>query len=165
MDIGRILKHLCTTALHLRARFPRQTLDAIEQEIAKSESLHSGELRFAVERALDLQPLLQGLQSRQRALDIFSMLRVWDTEMNSGVLIYLLLVDHKVEIIADRGIAAKVEHSEWETICREMEKAFRSSDFKAGSLLGVQRISALLARHSPAGTHNPNELPNKPFIF
>ena len=165
MDIGRILKHLCTTGLYLRARFPPQTLDAIEQEITKSEALHSGELRFAVETALDLPPLLQCLQSRERALDVFSLLRVWDTETNSGVLIYLLLADHKVEIVADRGIAAKVEQSEWESICREMEQAFRSGDFKAGSLLGVQRISTLLARHFPAGSRNPNELPNKPFIL
>ncbi len=165
MDIGRILRHLCTTGLYLRARFPRETLDAIEQEIAKSESVHSGELRFAVETALDLPPLLQGRGSRQRALDVFSLLRVWDTETNSGVLIYLLLADHKVEIVADRGFAAKVEQSEWETICREMEQAFRSGDFKVGSLLGVQRISTLLARHFPAGTRNPNELSNKPFIL
>ena len=165
MDIVRILKHLCTTGLHLRRRFPRATLDAIEQEIAKSEALHNGELRVAIETALDLPPLLQGLQSRERALDVFSLLRVWDTETNSGVLIYLLLVDHKVEIVADRGIAAKVEQSEWESICREMEQAFRSGNFKAGSMLGVQRISALLARHFPAGTRNPNELPNKPFIL
>ena len=165
MDIVRILKHLCTTGLHLRRRFPQVTRDAIEQEIAKSEALHNGELRFAIETALDLPPLLHGLRSRQRAFDVFSRLRVWDTEMNSGVLIYLLLVDHKVEIVADRGIAAKVDQSEWESICREMEKAFRSGDFKAGSMLGVQRISTLLAQHFPAGSRNPNELPNQPFIL
>ena len=165
MGLGRILKHLCTTNLHLRTRFPQETLDAIEHEIAKSEAQHMGELRFAIETALDLPPLLHGLRSRHRALDVFSLLRVWDTEMNSGVLIYLLLVDHKVEIVADRGIAAKVEQSEWEAICREMEQAFRGGDFKAGALLGVQRISALLARHFPAGERNPNELPNRPFIL
>ena len=165
MNIFRIFRHLCTTGLHLRTRFPKETLDAIEQEIAKSETLHNGELRFAIETALDLPPLLHGLRSRQRALDVFSLLGVWDTEMNSGVLIYLLLVDRKVEIVADRGIAAKVEQSEWETICREMEQAFRGGDFKAGAIVGVQRISALLARHFPAGERNPNELPNRPFIL
>ena len=165
MDIGRILKHLCTTGLHLRRRFPQATLDAIEQEIAKSEALHNGELRFAIETALDLPPLLQGLRSRQRAQDLFSLLRVWDTEMNSGVLIYLLLVDHKVEIVADRGIAAKVEQAEWEAVCREMERAFRDGDFKGGAIVGVQRISALVAQHFPPGARNPNELSNKPFIF
>ena len=165
MDIGRIIKHLCTTGLQLRARFPRETLDAIEHEIAKSESLHSGELRFAVETALDLPFLLQGLQSRERALDVFSRLRVWDTEMNSGVLIYLLLVDHKVEIVADRGIAAKVDQADWEMVCREMEHAFRAGDFKGGAIVGVQRISALLAQHFPPETRNPNELPDKPYIL
>ena len=165
MGIGRIFRHLCTTGLHLRSRFPQSALDAIEAEIAKSEQLHTGELRFAIETALDLPPLLQGLQSRQRALDVFSLLRVWDTDTNSGVLIYLLLVDHKVEIVADRGIAAKVEQSEWDLVCREMEQAFRSGDFKGGAIVGVQRISALLARHFPPGIRNPNELPNKPYIF
>ena len=157
MDIVRILKHLCTTGLHLRRRFPRATLDAIEQEIAKSEALHNGELRFALETALDLPPLLYGLRSRQRARDVFSQLRVWDTEMNSGVLIYLLLVDHKVEIVADRGIAAKVDQADWEMVCREMERAFRAGDFKGGAIVGVQRISALLAQHFPPETRNPNE--------
>ena len=165
MDIVRILKHLCTTGLHLRRRFPRATLDTIEQEIAKSEALHNGELRFAIETALDLPPLLHGLSSRQRAFDIFSRLRVWDTEMNSGVLIYLLLVDHKVEIVADRGIAAKVDQADWEMVCREMERAFRAGDFKGGAIVGVQRISALLAQHFPPETRNPNELPNKPYIL
>ena len=149
----------------MRRRFPQVTRDAIEQEIAKSEALHNGELRFAIETALDLPPLLHGLSSRQRARDVFSQLRVWDTEMNSGVLIYLLLVDHKVEIVADRGITAKVEQAEWEMVCREMEQAFRSGDFKGGAIVGVQRISALLAQHFPPETRNPNELPNKPYIL
>ena len=165
MSIGRILRHLCATRLHLRARFPKESLDAIEAEIAKSEQLHTGELRFAVETALDLPPLLHGMQSRRRALDVFSMLRVWDTETNSGVLIYLLLADHKVEIVADRGIAAKVEQSEWDAVCREMEHAFRAGNFRAGASVGVQRISALLARHFPAAPRNPNELPDQPFIL
>ena len=165
MGFGRILRHLCTTSLHLRSRFSQQTLDALEAEIAKSEQLHMGELRFAIETALDLPPLLHGLESRQRALDVFSLLRVWDTDTNSGVLIYLLLVDHKVEIVADRGIAAKVEQAEWENVCREMEQAFRAGDFRGGAITGVQRISALLARHFPPGIRNPNELPNKPYIF
>ncbi len=165
MRIGRIFKHLCTTSLHLRSRFSQQTLDAVEAEIAKSEQAHTGELRFAIETALDLPPLLHGLQSRQRALDVFSLLRVWDTDTNSGVLIYLLLADHRVEIVADRGIAAKVEQAEWDAVCREMEQAFRIGEFAGGSIAGVQRISALLSQHFPPGIRNPNELPNKPYIF
>ena len=165
MGIGRIFRHLCTTSLHLRARFSQETLDAIEAEIVKSEELHTGELRFAIETALDLPPLLHGLQSRQRALDVFSLLRVWDTEANSGVLIYLLLVDHKVEIVADRGIATKVEQSEWDAVCREMEQAFRIGEFAGGAIAGVRRVSELLAKHFPPGFRNPNELPNKPYIF
>ena len=165
MAIGRILRHLCTTSLHIRNRFPQATLDAIEQAIGASEALHSGEIRFAIEAALDFPPLLHGVTSRQRALDVFSLLRVWDTEHNSGVLIYLLLKDRKVEIVADRGIAAKVAQSEWETVCRNMERAFRGGDFKAGALAGIQDISTLLARHFPADARNPNELPNRPQIL
>ena len=165
MAIGRVLRHLCTTSLHIRGRFPQSTLNAIEQAVVESEALHNGEIRFAIEAALDFPPLLHGVTSRQRALDVFSLLRVWDTEHNSGVLIYLLLKDRKVEIVADRGIAAKVDQAEWEAVCRDMEKAFRARDFKAGALAGVQDISALLARHFPAGARNPNELPDRPFVL
>ena len=160
MDIGRILKHLCTTGLHLRSRFPRETLEAIKQEIAKSEALHNGELRFAIETALDLPPLLHGLSSRQRAFDVFSRLRVWDTEMNSGVLIYLLLVDHKVEIVAARGIAAKVDQADWEMVCREMERAFRGRDgvgppaVASGPAIARARIGCFF---SAAGVGHRNE--------
>ncbi len=164
MGILRTLKHLCTTGWSLRRDFPQTTLDAIEGEITASEQTHDGELRFAIEAALDIEPLMRGLQSRERANEVFSFLRVWDTQNNSGVLIYLLLSDHRVEIIADRGIGAKVQQEEWEAICREMEQAFRSGDFRSGSITGVQRISVLLAKHFPPGIRNPNELPNTPYI-
>ncbi|MEO6024158.1 MAG: TPM domain-containing protein [Burkholderiales bacterium] len=165
MVLGRILRHLCTTSLHIRNRFPQSTLDAIEQAVGASEVLHSGEIRFAIEAALDFPPLLHGVTSRQRALDVFSLLRVWNTEHNSGVLIYLLLKDRKVEIVADHGIAAKVDQSEWEFVCRGMERAFSAGDFKAGALAGIQDISTLLARYFPADARNPNELINRPQIL
>ena len=165
MGIGRMFRHLCITGLHLRSRFPPSTLDAIEAEIAKSEELHTGELRFAIETALDLPPLLHGSQSRQRALDVFSLLRVWDTDTNSGVLIYLLLVDHKVEIVADRGIAAKVSQHEWDSICRRMEDAYRKRAFEEGTLKGMAEITALLALHFPPLNDNPNELADGPVVL
>ena len=97
---------------------------------------------------------------RERALDIFSQLRVWDTEHNNGVLIYLLLADRDVEIIADRGIDAHVGAAGWETICRAMEKDFRAGLFEHGVIKGIEDVSRLLARHfPPAPPGRRNELP------
>ena len=96
--------------------FPPSAMAAIEEAIAKSEREHSGELRFAVEPALDTSALLAGQSGRERALEVFSQLRVWDTEENNGVLIYLLLADRDIEIVADRGVNARVPQAEWEKI-------------------------------------------------
>jgi uncharacterized membrane protein len=100
-----------------------------------------------------------------RAEDVFSQLHVWDTEYNSGVLIYVQLVDRRIEIVADRGIAAKVEQAEWNTICRAMEQAFKEGRFAEGALQAIERITALLARHFPPRGKNPNELPDKPAVL
>lgn len=149
----------------VRRYFPRRALSAIEREIGRSESAHMGEIRFAVDAALDISQLLRGLDARARALEVFSQLRVWDTEHNSGVLIYLLLADHEVEIVADRGIHAKVGGAEWERICRMMEAAFREGHFEQGVLAGIREITALLVQHFPAVGDNPNELPDTPAIL
>ena len=101
----------------------------------------------------------------KRALQVFSQLRIWDTEHNSGVLIYLLLADRKVEIVADRGINAKVSRAEWISICQNMENSFRIGAFESGALLGVAAITRLLLQHFPAQTHNPNDLPNHPVVL
>lgn len=124
-----------------------------------------GELRFVVEPGLDWPELFSGVTSRERALEVFSSLRVWDTEHNSGVLIYLLLADHKVEIIADRGINARVNESEWVKICHDMESKFRTGDFEKGVLCGISAISTLLLKHYPSQEHNPNDLPDHPTIL
>lgn len=165
MTMTRILRHLFMPPWLVRRYFPRAALAGIEHAIGASELLHGGELRFAVEASLDLLPLLHGQHARDRALEIFSQLRVWDTEHNSGVLIYLLLAERDVEIVADRGIAAKVGSEEWERICRLMEAAFRQGDFEAGVLAGVREITALLVQHYPAGVRNPNELPDQPMLL
>jgi len=165
MNISRILKHLTYGPLHVRRRFPRSAMQTIQVAIARSESSHMGELRFAVEAALDWRNLLKGVTPRQRAIELFSQLRVWDTEQNSGVLIYLLLAERDVEIIADRGIHARVGNAGWESICREMEGAFRAGQFEQGVLTGIARITALLAGHFPAdGKPNSNELPDAPVV-
>src|SRR6201985_1149981 len=147
MDIRRISKHLLLHRRHARRLFPRKTLAAIEQAIMAGEATHSGQVRFVVEGALDGRPLLKNQPARERALDIFSHLRIWDTAHNNGVLIYLLLADRKVEIVADRGIDARVGAAGWQAICREMEADFRNGQFKAGSIKGIAAVSRELAKH------------------
>jgi uncharacterized membrane protein len=146
-------------------RFPPAAMAAIEKAIGAGEAQHRGEIRFAAEAALDSAPLLGGQAARERALEVFSLLRVWDTEENNGVLIYLLLADHDVEIVADRGISARVAAGEWEEICRRMEAAFRRGEFQQGVLAGIAEVSALLARHYPARPGDRNELADKPAIL
>ncbi len=157
--------HTFTAPWRVRKLFPKTTLKAIEMAIQQSESHHSGELRFVIENSLTSKQIWHGLLSRQRALELFSTLRVWDTEENSGVLIYLLLAERTVHIIADRGINKKVEQSQWDSIVQAMQQAFRQGDFQRGSLIGIEQITALLTQHFPANADNPNELPDAPVIL
>lgn len=163
--IKRLLKHLIAGRWQTMRYFPQPSIRAIEAAIQRSESTHMGELRFAVEAALDWPDVLHGKTAHERAIEVFSQLRIWDTEHNSGVLIYLLLADRRVEIIADRGIHGRVGEAGWQVICREMETEFRAGRFEQGVLLGLERISALLAQHFPAQGDNPNELSNAPVFL
>ena len=165
MSAIRILKHLFTPHWVVNRAFSRRTLKAIERAIGESEKTHDGEMRFAVEAGIHLWPLLHGQTARQRAHEVFSGLRVWDTEHNSGVLIYVQLVDRSIEIVADRGINAKVAQHEWDAICRCMEAAFREKRFEHGALKAIEEITALLARHFPPRGAKPNELPDKPVVL
>ncbi|HYK12787.1 MAG TPA: TPM domain-containing protein [Burkholderiales bacterium] len=165
MDIGRLFKHLIAPHWIVNRAFPRRTLDAIEASIAASEKSHDGELRFAVEAGLHPLPLWRGQTARQRAQEMFGALNVWDTAHNSGVLIYVQLVDRRIEIVADRGISAKVAQSEWDAICRRMEDAFKADRFQAGAVTAIGEITALLARHFPPLGENPNELPDGPVVL
>lgn len=165
MKFQRIVKHLLTTDGQVRRTFPRSALKAIENAIKASESAHAGEVRFVVEGGLDGLPLFKGQTARERAIELFSQLRVWDTQHNSGLLIYLLLADRAVEIVADRGIHAVVGPHEWSKVCRQMETAFRQSNYEGGVLGGVQAVTQHLARHFPADDHQGNELPDKPVVL
>lgn len=165
MNFLRFLKHITTPGWVARRGFTRETLSKIEQAVRASEREHDGELRFAVEGPLPFLYLIHDRKPRLRAEDVFSRLGVWDTEHNSGVLIYVQLVDRRIEIVADRGIAAKVEQTEWDAICRGTEKAFKEGRFAEGALLAIERITALLARHFPPRGKNPNELPDKPAVL
>ena len=165
MEVKRILKHLTATQGRVKRAFSASVLNTIEQAIATSEVQHCGEIRFVVEGALDGWPLLEGQSPRGRALDLFSELRVWDTQHNNGLLIYLLLADHAVEIVADRGINDKVDAATWTQICVQMEQAFRQSHFEAGVVGGVQAVTQQLAQHFPANEQLGNELPNRPVVL
>ena len=165
MGIGRIGKHLLAHRWRVRRIFPAKVLAAIEQAIGAGESTHSGQVRFVVEGALDGATLFKGHSARQRALDIFSQLRIWDTAHNNGVLIYLLLADRKVEIIADRGIDARVGAAGWEKICAEMERDFKAGNFPAGVIKGIEAVSRQLAAHFPRQGGGNNELPDTPVVI
>ena len=161
----RIFKHLIYPQWRVRQAFPKRTMATIERAIADSEAQHTGELRFAVEGGMDIAHLVRGVSSRNRAIEVFSQLRVWDTEHNSGVLIYVQLADRKVEIIADRGINRMADKAAWQDICQAMQQAFRLGNYEEGALAGISSISLLLAEHFPALGDNPDELSNTPVVL
>jgi uncharacterized membrane protein len=165
MQLTRTLKHLFYPGWWLRRDFPASELARVETAIKSSESKHSGEIRFAIESSLPLRALWNDEKPQERALEVFSLLKVWDTENNNGVLIYLLLADHKVEITADRNINKVVGHEEWQRICSIMEEHFRAGRFGEGSVKGIEEIGLLLEKYFPVGADDKNELPNKPVIL
>jgi uncharacterized membrane protein len=165
MGIRRIGKHLLEHRWRVRRSFPPDVLAAIERAIKAGEATHSGQVRFVVEGALDGAPLFRNQSARERALDIFSHLRIWDTAHNNGVLIYLLLADRDVEIIADRGIDARVGAAGWEKICKAMESEFRAGNFKSGVIKGIEAVSRQLATHFPRQGGGRNELPDTPVVM
>jgi uncharacterized membrane protein len=165
MGIGRIGRHLLEHHWRVRRIFPRQVLDVIEQAIKAAEAGHSGQIRFVVEGALDGAPLFKGQSARDRALDVFSQLRIWDTAHNNGVLIYLLLADRKVEIIADRGIDAKVGAAGWAEICAAMQAEFAQANFVAGVVKGITAVSRQLERYFTNSGADANELPDAPVVI
>jgi len=165
MGLGRFFRHILSDHWSVRYAFPRPVLEAIENAIRAQELRHDGELRFAVESALAFSDLVRGVSARERAIELFSRLRIWDTEQNAGVLVYLLLADKRVEIVADRGIHARVGEAAWEAICGAMQREFAAGRFEAGVITGVQAISDLLALHFPPRGENPDELSNRPVVL
>ena len=165
MSIARITRHLFHHDWRAKRLFTPIVLARIEQAIKAGEATHSGQVRFVVEGALDGKPLFRNQPGRHRAIDLFSLLRIWDTEHNNGVLIYLLLADRDVEIVADRGIDAKVGAAGWEKICRAMEAEFSVGRFERGVIGGIEAVSRELAKHFPPGGTHPNELPDTPVVL
>jgi uncharacterized membrane protein len=165
MQPGRVLRHLFATHWGTRRRFNADVLTRIEQALRRIEGQHAGELRFAVETAFDLPELWYGVTPRQRALQVFGHLGVWDTAGNNGVLIYVLMADRDVEIIADRAIAARVSQAEWDAVCRDMENHFRAGRFAEGSETGIAAVGSLLGKHFPGRGGDRDEQSNQPVLL
>jgi uncharacterized membrane protein YgcG len=165
MDGIRVLRHLLTPAWLAHRAFRPADVAAITAAVAASEGSHRGELRIVVEGPLALGPLLGGQSARERALELFGRFRVWDTRENCGILVYVQLVDRCVEIVADRGIAAKLGQGEWETICRGMEAAFKERAYRRGVLEAIEQATRLLVLHFPGRGRKTNELPDRPIVI
>jgi hypothetical protein len=161
----RFWRHLVTDHRVARRAFPPAVLDRIQRTIAAGERHHVGQVCFAVEAAMPLALVLHHESPRARAIETFSRLRVWDTEHNCGVLVYLLLADKDVEIVADRGIHGKVGEAVWHDICRTMEASFGERRFDDGAIAGIEAISALLAEHFPRAAAGENELSDRPVML
>ena len=164
--LARLLRHRWFDESDTRRALGPQALERIQQRIAASERAHTGEIRVCVEAGLPLSYLWRGASARERAVSMFGKLRVWDTEANNGVLIYLLLAEHQIEIVADRGIARHVDETRWAGIVDGMRSDFRAGRFEPGLMRAVDEVDALLASHFPlaSGEANPNELPDRPHL-
>jgi uncharacterized membrane protein len=169
MQLARLIKHVAASHWRTRLLFPKATLDAIEQAVARAERTHAGEIRFAVETSLAPLHILNEMSPRARALEVFAHLHVWDTAHNNGVLIYVQLADRDVEIVADRGLHGRVSQPEWEAVCRLMEEHFRAGRYQAGAIAGVDAVGTLLARHYPPPPGQvslfDNQLPDRPTLL
>ena len=165
MNLARILKHLFFLDWQMHRDFPTKSLRKIEEAIATVEQNHAGEIRFVVEGSLEGLPLLIGKSARERAIEVFSLLRVWDTQHNNGVLVYVLLADRAVEIVADRAIHLYAGSRTWQGICHTMEAAFANSQFQAGAIEGISLIAQTLASYFPGQGKQSNELPDAPVLL
>jgi uncharacterized membrane protein len=161
----RVVPHLLLPRVVLNRRFPTATLKAIEGAIGASEKRHRAELRFAVEVALDVRALWRVRTVRDRALEVFAELGVWGTAERNGVLIYVLLAERHVEIVADHGLTGRVSDAEWREVCELIEREFAASRWRDGALHGIEAATALLAREFPASGANRNEQPDRPVVL
>lgn len=161
----RLLRHLFAPSA--QRLFPADAMQRVTDAIAAGEASHRGEVCFAVEPALHWRAVLAGVPPRQAAEDAFARLRVWDTAANNGVLLYLLLADHRIEIVADRGLRGRIDDAQWHAICARMEQRLRAGEAEAAVTEAIGAISGLLAQHFPLGDgdRDEDELPNRPRIL
>ncbi|MEW6761902.1 MAG: TPM domain-containing protein [Pseudomonadota bacterium] len=163
--LGRAWRHLTSSSMEAKRAFPEATLTAIGEAITAGEQTHRGEVRLIVEKGLSFDDAWDGVTNRQRALALFADYGVWDTEDNCGVLIYINLAEHKVDIVADRGIDRKIDSATWQAVCRTMTEGFRNGQFHEATLAAIEQVNALLREHFPANGARPNELPDKPLML
>ncbi|TPG08639.1 hypothetical protein EAH75_13575 [Rhodanobacter glycinis] len=162
----RLLANLFGGWFQLPRRFPAALLDDMATAVAAGERTHRGEICFAIESRLSPLAVLDGLDAPARAQQVFAQLRVWDTECNSGVLFYVLMAEHRIEIVADRGIAAKVAAGEWDAICAHMRECYARGEWRNGSVAGIAAANVLLQRHFPdGGEPRPDELRDRPILL
>jgi uncharacterized membrane protein len=164
--LQRLLVNLCEGWFQLRRRFPAVLLDEITVVVAEGERAHRGEVRLVVESRLSPLAVLCGLDAPARARQLFGQLGIWDTEHNNGVLLYVLLAEHRIEVVADRGIARHVASEEWAEVCTHMRDAYARGQWREGSLQGIADVHALLRRHFPGdGGERVDELPDRPVLL
>ncbi|WCL47643.1 TPM domain-containing protein [Leptospira sp. GIMC2001] len=165
MNVKRFFKHLFITQSHSKKYFPQASLDKIKAVITESEKKHDAEIVFAIESSIQPIAAMQNYSARSRSIDVFSQLRVWDTEANNGVLVYLLLADHDIEIVADRGINKVAGEHFWEEVCKKMEENFRNGNFETGVIEGINMITDILAKYYPKNNKKSNEIPDSPVVM
>jgi uncharacterized membrane protein len=162
----RILKHRWLDETDARRALDDAALERLAARVRAGEARHRGEIRLCIEAGLPLSYLWRGAAPRERALSMFGKLRVWDTEHNSGVLIYLLLAEHAIEIVADRGLSRHVPPEQWRALTQGMSAAFKAGRFEDGLAEAIDVVDGLLLQHfaQAEGAPNPNELPDRPFV-
>lgn len=163
--LARLWRHLKTTAATGRRAFPQEALNAIQHCIANGERLHRAEVRVIIETSLPLLQILRGETSRTRARALFAEHRIWDTEENTGVLIYVLLADHKVEIVTDRAVGRALTAEAWQAVCRTMTERFRQGDYHHGATSALEQLNALLHERFPDDGSRQNQLADHPVIL
>lgn len=165
--LARLWRHRWVDEADVRRALPAEALDRLARRVGASERRHSGEIRICIEAGLPMSYLWRDASARERAIMMFSKLRVWDTAHNNGVLIYLLLAEHAIEIVADRGIDARVAGEAWGAMAQRMGAAFREGRFEDGLTLALEEVSALLVEHFPLadGEADSNELPDAPVVL
>jgi uncharacterized membrane protein len=163
--LRRLWRHLSTTTLAARRAFPHPTLQAIQSAIGAGETAHRAEVRVIVEAALSPGLVWRNGSARERAVELFGKYRIWDTEENCGLLLYVNMADHKVEIVPDRGVNLAVSKQEWHSVCRTMTDGFAAGSYHDSILAALAELNALLARHYPHVEGQHNELSDKPILL
>ncbi|MDM0121117.1 TPM domain-containing protein [Variovorax arabinosiphilus] len=165
--LGRLWRHRSADEAAVRRVLPPEVLDRLQARVAASERRHTGEIRLCIEAGLPTSYLWRDAPARERAIMLFGKLRVWDTEQNNGVLIYLLLAEHAIEIVADRGIDRHVDAEAWRAMAQRMGAAFREGRFEDGLTQALEEVSALQMTHFPRAEGEPdvNELPDAPVVI